>query len=364
MVLFVIFVFLLWWILHGYFLYLSLMPKYDIDSKQVSDGIFSVIVVTRNEENIIAEKIKNLREIDDIALEVIFVDVSTDATPAIIESNTAGLVNFTLLRFNQAGRSHQINYALQKARGQYVFITDADALLSRNSITVMRTCFGDSNIGVIGAWVEPFTGYDPDVIFWRFYNNTRYFESMSGFSPILSGAGYAFRRDLFDKLPDDVWADDVYVPLLAHLKGYRCVCAIDVKALEHRGPLSMPFLLSNKVRKATDIIKEIIRFLPKVLVMENRWRIVYVTKVLQVICSPYLLMYCLIYIHNHPLGYLYVVVAIILGILQRFTLNYPGRKRVGFLETVFVFIVTEIVLVAAFISFLFSRKKVYHRKQL
>lgn len=185
-------------------------------------------------------------------------------------------------------------------------------------------------------------------------------ESANGFCPIFSGAGYAFRREAIGSIPADVWADDVYVPLLAHSRGFSCICVPDIKALEHRGPGTLTALFFNKIRKSCDIIKEFMRFIPDIVKMRGPWRVIYATKFIQIIFSPFLFIGSILFFENHILPAIFLF--FLLVFLQDRVMCHPGSKRIGVWETLFVFTVTEFVLAIAVMRYFLNRNKIYYVK--
>ena len=66
---------------------------------------------------------------------------------------------------------------------------------------------------------------------------------------------------LFERFPDDVVSDDVYVALTAAVAGRRVALA-DVTVTERRSPVRLPDLFRHKLRKTDAYLREIFRFLP------------------------------------------------------------------------------------------------------
>ena len=91
----------------------------------------SVIVTTRNEEEIVGNCLRSIKDqtYPPEGIEIIVVDNdSTDGTTSISRSNTDKVYN------HGHNRAEQLNYGARKARGQYIIFPDADMILSEKLI--------------------------------------------------------------------------------------------------------------------------------------------------------------------------------------------------------------------------------------
>ncbi len=80
--------------------------------------MISVLIITKNEEEVIEECIKSVK---DLADEIIVVDDSTDKTPDIAENLGARVVKNEFKNF-----SDQRNFALKQAKNDWIFYIDSD----------------------------------------------------------------------------------------------------------------------------------------------------------------------------------------------------------------------------------------------
>jgi cellulose synthase/poly-beta-1,6-N-acetylglucosamine synthase-like glycosyltransferase len=320
-------------------------------------------VLSCDEKELILRKIDNLRNLDYPNYQVCFVDVSDDETPEMISRAIAGLGNFTLIHCNKRGRSFQLNEGLAMPNDcDYILVTDVDSRIQTDTLKVIAESFKDTAVGVVGGYVKPLTEYNLDNSFWNSHNAIKSIEAMYGYAPIVSGACYAFRKEIVDKIPDDVWADDIYIPLLAHLKGFDCVYSSFVAVEELRGPQCLKSFLKYKIRKSQDIIKELLRFLPSIFDMRLDWFLIYLTKIVQVVLSPFILISFLI---SLALCWNEVIWPITMVLLISYTLHRIVFKKhshcvINIREVLRVFLLTEAVLLIAFVKYCFQRKKIYY----
>ena len=357
---------LMWWCFQGYFLYLYFFVgkrKEAVSGGGGTDGSFSfsVVVLSCNERDYIMRKIENLIKLDYPSFSVFFIDASTDGTDRIIAEKIQGRGNFKLVRAKDKGRSFQINEILKYVDGDYILVTDVDAQLTSDALTIIAGEFRHGAVGVVGGYVKPVTSYSLDMIFWRSHNALKFFETIHGYSPITSGTCYAFRRGVVESIPEDVWADDVYVPLLAHFKGFGCVYSPFVAVEELLGPQSLKSFFYSKVRKSQDIIKEFLRFLCFIPRMRHNWAVIYLTKLIQVVFSPLLLIaiFLLLPYGNSTVFFTIMMFFLCAILLQGFILRKVTLDRSTLLETILVFVMSEVIIFVALMRHLLSR----HRNQ-
>lgn len=359
--------FLVWWNYQGYFIYLYFNRRKAKQYKtENSNSLFSIIIPTFNERELIAAKIENLKELTYKNYEVFFVDSSDDNTPELISQNINGFPNFKLMRSPERNRSYQINQALAQARGDLILITDCDGLIAEDTLHKMLSEFDDIKTGVVGAYVIPRTKYKNDILFWNVQNKMRFMESMYGHTPVVVGICYAFRRKILDKLPEDVWADDIYIPFLANFKGFNTIYTPNIIAEEMRSPINLKDFLMHKVRKTEDNIRELLRFLPEIFHMKLHWLVIYLTRFTQILVLPiFIYPFLLLLMYQKPnILIAGAVLFIISGLLQFYIFpKISFRKEpLSLLEIIKVFFITDFILLTAVIKYLFFKKRIHYSK--
>jgi biofilm PGA synthesis N-glycosyltransferase PgaC len=217
----------------GYALWLWLRGR--VRPKPIQRGpelpFVSIVMVVRNEAEVLACKLRNLMSLDYPAerLEIVVVsDGSSDATQEIL-SEYADRPRFRALISPQGrGKASGLNEAIRVVQGPIVLLTDARQELERNALRYLVENFADPTVGCVSGELmlgdphagEASTGMG---LYWRVEKKVRELESASGSVVGATGALYAARRELLVPLPPDTILDDVYLPMHVARQGARVV---------------------------------------------------------------------------------------------------------------------------------------------
>jgi cellulose synthase/poly-beta-1,6-N-acetylglucosamine synthase-like glycosyltransferase len=275
----------------------------------------SVLIPCYNEEDLVKIKVDNtkLLEYPKEKLEIIFLDgCSTDKTVSKIKNEIKNLENFRLIQTNRTGKINQINFILPKLKSEIVVITDMDANLKENVLTNMISIYEtDEDISVVGANVFPKNCIELETQYWSNQNHIRIVESSVHSSSIVIAPCYSFKRKLIEKFPEDCIADDIYISFLANSLGKKSKYDENIIAYETRTPQNLDDLLKHKFRKGNAYILELLRFLYLLPNMLPRWKVIYLTKFIQVILIPWIIPFFLlssISLILSGIGYLKIVI--------------------------------------------------------
>lgn len=349
-----------WWCYQGYFFFLMLLKDNEMTLELCpKEKTVSVIVPVYNEEKLIKDKLLNSLSIVKGNVQVYFADASTDNTSLILKDFVQNNPCLSVVRCELAGRSSQINEALKQISSDLVLMTDVDALLPENIIDRVVELFTE-DVGIVGVNVEPIEGYRLDSVFWRSQNSMRHLENMVKHCPVASGACYAFRRNLIEFLPEDVWADDIYIPFIANTRGYKSIIAEDIFVKEVRGPENFKDFFLTKIRKCQDNLKELCRAIPSFKDMSGVWSVIFITRFLQIagvglLFVPFVLMFVF-----QPIGVIVLISIFVLFcafIQKKLMLNRESvsEKNVSVIDTLCVVAVTTASVVCAVFDFIIRK---------
>jgi len=129
-----------------------LRPAPEVRKGEVTPSV-SVVIVARNEEACLEEKLKNLLDLDypRDRLEVIAAsDGSTDRTEAIAAGFASEGVRLLALP-GPRGKAAALNEAVAAARGEVLVLTDARQPLARDAVRQLVSFLADPSVGAVSV---------------------------------------------------------------------------------------------------------------------------------------------------------------------------------------------------------------------
>ena len=238
--LFWLFMFLIFYTYLGYPLVLQVWAR--IKSCPVSKKEFepnvSVIIAAWNEGDVILRRIKNLLNLDypPDRLEILVgSDGSSDKTVEIVKSFSDPRVRCAAF-YERRGKVSVLNDLAAKARHDILVFTDSRQTFAPGAIRNLVCNFADQTVGCVSGELllsdsDGGTGKGIN-LYWKYEKFMRSCESRIHSMIGATGAIYAIRRELFEKIPSDVILDDVYIPLMIIRKGFRAVYDDTAKAYD------------------------------------------------------------------------------------------------------------------------------------
>jgi cellulose synthase/poly-beta-1,6-N-acetylglucosamine synthase-like glycosyltransferase len=188
----------------------------------------SIVVVAYNEAQRIAGRIENLLDLDypkDRLDIVIASDGSTDDT---VERVRAYQGSVTVRAFSERrGKAAVLNAVVPQLRGEVVVLADARQRFERGTLRALVENFADPDVGavsgelVLTAGERTLAAGRGTAVYWRYEKFIRSTEARADSTVGATGAIYAIRRRLFDRIPDDTILDDVVIPLRIVRRGLR-----------------------------------------------------------------------------------------------------------------------------------------------
>ncbi|MBI2621380.1 MAG: glycosyltransferase family 2 protein [Candidatus Levybacteria bacterium] len=147
--------------------------------------MISVLIITKNEEDIISDCIKSVKELAD---EVVVVDDSTDSTSEIAEKLGAKVIKNEFKNF-----SDQRNYALKLVQNEWIFYLDADERATPKFIEEVKGKMKEEGDIVSGFFVRRKTFY-----FGKDWNFIDKVERIFKKSKLLGWRGVVHETPVFD----------------------------------------------------------------------------------------------------------------------------------------------------------------------
>jgi poly-beta-1,6-N-acetyl-D-glucosamine synthase len=330
----------------------------------------SAVMVARNEENVIARKVKNLLTLDypPEKLDVVVVsDGSSDRTAAILSECERDPRVRALVKAVSQGKAAGLNDAIQSAGGDVLLFTDARQEIEPGALRFLIENFGDPEVGAASGELmlgDPASGETGKGmgLYWRVEKKIRELESASGSVAGATGAIYCARRNLLDPLPEGTILDDVLLPMQVVRKGSRVI--FDSRARAWDLPdLGESREFSRKVRTLSGNY-QLLQLAPWLLSSENPIRFEFVSHKLSRLVVPFALLGLLVASMFLPQPFYR---AALVAQLAFYALSVAalGGVKIGPLSRIAdparTFVVLNSAALVAFVNFVTGRKAVWVR---
>ncbi|MFQ0976890.1 glycosyltransferase family 2 protein [Vibrio campbellii] len=201
----------------------------------------TVIVPAYNEEQWIAEKIRNLASLDyprDKLTIIVACDGCTDNTAEIAQNTIQEAICADTLFIvhdhkNNRGKVSLINTEIESVTSEITALSDVSALVSCDSLLLASQHYQNENVGVVNATYQIMsTQNQGEAAYWRYQSKVKFKESLIGSTIGSHGAFYTFRTDLFAPLEPEIINDDFILPMRIVLQGYASVYEPKMLAIE------------------------------------------------------------------------------------------------------------------------------------
>jgi biofilm PGA synthesis N-glycosyltransferase PgaC len=211
-------------------------------SRISSEPFVTVVVVAYNEAQRIERRIQNLLWLDypHEKLEIIVAsDGSEDDTAHRARAFEKAGVRVWAFHCRR-GKAAVLNDVVPSARGEIVVLADARQRFERDTIRALVADFGDANVGAVSgelvirarAAERASTIGAGASFYWEYEKFIRRHESRANSTVGATGAVYAIRRELFERIPADTLLDDVLIPMRIISRGYRVVFEPEARAYD------------------------------------------------------------------------------------------------------------------------------------
>lgn len=201
----------------------------------------TILVPAFNEEQWIADKIRNLAALDypRSKLRVIIAcDGCTDDTVNLaqmaIQEAICSDIHFEIHDHKEnRGKVALLNSEMIDIDSDITALSDVSALISLDSLLIASEHFSDDNVGVVNAtYCLCPSENQGEVSYWAYQTAIKKREASFGSSLGAHGAFYLFRTHLFDVLPSNTINDDFMLPMQIVRKGYLAHYDSNMVALE------------------------------------------------------------------------------------------------------------------------------------
>jgi poly-beta-1,6-N-acetyl-D-glucosamine synthase len=330
----------------------------------------SIVMVVRNEEQVLEGKLRNLLTLDypeERCQIVIVSDGSTDRTESILRKEAENPRVQVVINKSPRGKACGLNDAIPVARGNIIIFTDARQQLEPGSIRLLVENFADPEVGcvsgalMLGDFGAGETGKGMG-LYWRIEKRIRELESECGSVVGATGAIYAVRRQLLSTVPQGTILDDVYIPMQVVRQRKRVI--FDPRARAWDSPdLGGGREFARKVRTLSGNY-QLVQLAPWLLSGKNPIRLEFVSHKLLRLTMPFALSALLI--SSMALsGLVYRATFVLQGLFYGLSLIAGLRLNRGPLarisDAALTFVLLNSAAAVAFVNFVTGRKAVWVR---
>ena len=258
----------------------------------------AVVMVVRNEEAVLAQKLRNLLELNYPAHKfqiVVVSDGSTDGTESILREYARN-PQVRVLNQLAGGKAAGLNAGVSIAHGDIVVFTDARQAIERGAIRLLMENFVDPEVGAVSGKLmlgDPVTGETGRGmgLYWQIEKHVRELEAAAGSVVGATGALYAVRREFVVDVPPETILDDVFIPMNVARQGLRVVFDERARAWD-RPDLGTHREFRRKVRTLTGNC-QLLQLAPWLLRKENPLRFEFISHKLIRLVVPFALVLAL-----------------------------------------------------------------------
>ena len=219
------------------FILRALGLRYERRRDQKYEPTVSMIVAAHNEENVIANKLRNFFDLEypPTKMECLIVsDGSIDRTDKIakefIENEVlAECGRVQLLRTERRlGKANALNVGVKAAKGDILIFSDANVIYEKDVAWKLVSVFTDSSVGGVTGDVQLQSRRQEsfgagETLYYKYERFLQQLESDTGGVVGVDGAMYAIRRSAFRELPPDTLVDDLVLSMEIASKGQGIV---------------------------------------------------------------------------------------------------------------------------------------------
>jgi cellulose synthase/poly-beta-1,6-N-acetylglucosamine synthase-like glycosyltransferase len=235
-------------LLYSYLIYPVLL-QYLLKQKKAnttysSDSLpnLSIIIAAHNEENVLRDKLDSILDsnypIEQIEV-LIGIDASTDLSALIAEEYQKKFASCQVFEFKERqGKIKIVNALVPKAINEFIVLTDANVLFTKDTLLHLQAPFSDSQIGLVDSTMKHYgvkdTGISvPESAYIAGEVNLKEAEGkLWGAMMGPFGGCFAFRKQCFEPIPTHFLVDDFYINMICIEKGMKCITQSEAIVLE------------------------------------------------------------------------------------------------------------------------------------
>lgn len=199
----------------------------------------TLMICAYNEEEVVAEKMENIRQIDypGNKLCVMWVtDGSDDHSNELLRAYDEVTLVYSPER---RGKAAAMQHGLRENKADYVVFTDANTMLNANSIREIVRQFMKDNVSCVSgekrvmARVNGQVAAEGEGLYWRYESTLKRWDSEFYSAMGAAGELFAVRMSHYREAPSNALLDDFMMSMLIVKDGHRIAYTSDAYAMEY-----------------------------------------------------------------------------------------------------------------------------------
>lgn len=199
----------------------------------------TLMICAYNEEDIIREKMENIRQLDypREKLCVMWVtDGSSDHSNELLREYPEVTLVYSPER---RGKAAAILHGLHENKAPFVVFTDANTMLNPSSIRIIAQLFTNPNIGCVSgekrvaARVAGEAAAEGEGLYWKYESTLKRWDSELYSAMGAAGELFAIRMSVYREAPSNALLDDFMMSMLILKDGYRIAYTSEAYAVEY-----------------------------------------------------------------------------------------------------------------------------------
>ena len=199
----------------------------------------TLMICAFNEEEVIKEKMENIRQIDyprDKFCVMWVTDGSTDRSNQLLSAYDDVTLVFSPER---RGKAAAMQHGLQENKAEFVVFTDANTMLNTNSIREIARLFMDERVGCVSGEKRVAARADGEVaaegegLYWKYESTLKRWDSELYSAMGAAGELFAVRMSHYRAAPSNALLDDFMISMLMVEDGHRIAYTSEAYAVEY-----------------------------------------------------------------------------------------------------------------------------------
>ena len=199
----------------------------------------TLMICAYNEEDIIREKMENIRQLDypREKLCVMWVtDGSSDHSNELLREYREVTLVYSPER---RGKAAAIQHGLHENKAPFVVFTDANTMLNPSSIRIIAQLFMNPNVGCVSgekrvaARVAGEAAAEGEGLYWKYESTLKRWDSELYSAMGAAGELFAIRMSVYREAPSNALLDDFMMSMLILKDGHRIAYTSEAYAVEY-----------------------------------------------------------------------------------------------------------------------------------